>query len=226
MSSWDNTWDSVYQSREWGKYPSEDIIRFVARNYYKVQDRRKIRILDIGCGTGSCSWYLAREGFSVTGIDGSATAVEILKKRFKEENLPGDFFQGDLSSLNCDNDFFSAVIDQEALSCNSISNTKQILREVHRVLQPHGLFFSVTFAQGSWGDGKGVPVDDYTFKDITEGPCANIGTVRFIPEEEVYRLYSPFEILSLEKTERTFENRTRSIASWLITCKKSNEIQA
>lgn len=44
-----DAWEKIYQNREWGSYPTEHVIRFVARNYYAAQ-REKIRILDFGCG--------------------------------------------------------------------------------------------------------------------------------------------------------------------------------
>ena len=34
------------------------------------------RALDIGCGTGSSSIWLAHQGFEVTGLDAAALAVE------------------------------------------------------------------------------------------------------------------------------------------------------
>ena len=39
MKSFDNVWEEIHASQEWGKYPSEPVIRFVARNYYK-KDRK------------------------------------------------------------------------------------------------------------------------------------------------------------------------------------------
>ena len=50
--SFDEEWEQIHSTQEWGKYPVEAVIRFVARNYYDVQDRRDIKILDYGCGGG------------------------------------------------------------------------------------------------------------------------------------------------------------------------------
>lgn len=49
MKSFCEVWEEIHAKNEWGKYPSESVVRFVARNYYK-KDREKIRILDFGCG--------------------------------------------------------------------------------------------------------------------------------------------------------------------------------
>jgi SAM-dependent methyltransferase len=39
------------------------------------------RALDLACGTGHNALWLAQHGWSVTAIDGSATAIEILRRR-------------------------------------------------------------------------------------------------------------------------------------------------
>lgn len=51
-----------YTRKGHGGYPSEQIICFAARNYYE-EDRKQVKILDFGCGGGSHTWYLVREGF-------------------------------------------------------------------------------------------------------------------------------------------------------------------
>lgn len=44
--SFDNYWEQVHSRTEWGQYPTEHVIRFIARNYYN-KNRKEIRILDI-----------------------------------------------------------------------------------------------------------------------------------------------------------------------------------
>lgn len=70
MKSFSEEWEKIHSTQEWGRYPSETVIRFIARNYYKTE-REKIKILDFGCGAGAHTWYLAREGFDVYAFDGS-----------------------------------------------------------------------------------------------------------------------------------------------------------
>ncbi len=82
---WDRTWEDIFRSQAWGKYPSEDVIRFVARNFYTVPERDAIRILEVGCGPGANVWYIAKEGFSAYGIDGSTTAITICRQRMAAE---------------------------------------------------------------------------------------------------------------------------------------------
>jgi tellurite methyltransferase len=44
-----------------------------------ARDLRPGRVLDLACGTGRNALWLAERGWSVTAVDGSATAIEILR---------------------------------------------------------------------------------------------------------------------------------------------------
>ncbi len=67
-----DAWEKIHSQKVWG-YPSEHVIRFVARNYYK-RNRSEVKILDFGCGTGANTWSLARE--------------ELTRMRLISPNLP------------------------------------------------------------------------------------------------------------------------------------------
>lgn len=45
------------------------------------------RVLEVGCGSGSDSVWLASRGFEVTGVDISPTAIEMARSRAKEANV-------------------------------------------------------------------------------------------------------------------------------------------
>lgn len=50
---WDPVWEDIFLKHSWGKYPAEDLIRFIARNFYSVPSRSEINILEVGCGPRS-----------------------------------------------------------------------------------------------------------------------------------------------------------------------------
>jgi tellurite methyltransferase len=52
-----------------------------------ARDLRPGRALDLACGTGRNALWLAERGWSVTAVDGSATAVEILVSRAGREGV-------------------------------------------------------------------------------------------------------------------------------------------
>ncbi len=220
--SWDSAWEKVFQEREWGKYPPEELIRFIARNFYSVKDRKSIKILDIGCGTGACTWYLAREGFSVDGIDGSKTAIYRATKRLAEEGLKAEFVVGDLIQLPYPDGLFDAVIDVASIECNTVANVKEIFAQVHRVLRAGGKFFSIAIKTGSYGYREGDEIERNTFTNVRTGPHKGQGIIHFFTEREIRRLLSlnQFKNVEIEWSARTVNNQKTKIIHWIATAQK------
>jgi len=54
------------------------------------------RALDLACGAGRNSLYLAEQGWQVTAVDGSPLAIEILQERAREQELNVDARVADL----------------------------------------------------------------------------------------------------------------------------------
>lgn len=221
--AWDTIWEEVFIHNEWGKYPGESLIRFIAKNFYQSK-REDIKILEIGCGTGANIWYLARERFQTFGIDGSVTGIEIIKKRLEKENLTADLKVGDILNLPYNNSCFDAVIDIECLCTNSFESSVLTLKEVFRVLKKNGLFFSRSFTNKMYIGNTPPPSSSnkYEFEKITEGPLSGKGFVRLLPKQKIKELYGKiFEVLSIDKEEYTRDNGNMVISEWIIVSRKS-----
>ena len=221
MMSWDPVWEQVFRSRAWGRYPQEEVVRFVARAFYAVPERRSVRMLEIGCGPGSgTSWFIAREGFRLSAIDASPTAIEKSRARFALEELEAEFVHGDIANLPWPDSTFDAVLDVVCLACNTEAETRAIIEEVHRVLKPGGLHFSLTPKVGCWGDGTGERLDATTVKQAAEGPFAGLGKTRFATAASLRELYAQFRDLELDYSVRSQAQGAREVSHWLVTCRK------
>jgi 2-polyprenyl-3-methyl-5-hydroxy-6-metoxy-1,4-benzoquinol methylase len=219
--SWDPTWEKIFREEEWGKYPPEHIIRFVARRFYQAKDRQGIRILDLGCGPGACSWYIAREGFALSAIDGSETAIQRCKERLKKESLSGELKVGDLGKLDWPDNHFDAVIDNAAIYSNPFIACKKIVKEVIRVLKPNGHFSSASFTDNTWGYGKGIfgnAKNEYL--QVFDGPLQNRGFVLFFDDTQIKELLSPFKQISIDKLKLSVSNGKHNIEWWIAECVK------
>jgi len=88
-------WDRRFRERECvlGTGPSPYLADNIALIKSLVPD---FRALDIACGEGRNSIFLAREGFRVTGIDISSVGLEKARKWMEREGLKIDFRQADL----------------------------------------------------------------------------------------------------------------------------------
>ena len=219
-NSWDPAWEELFRSREWGRYPNEHLVRFVARNFYSARDRGQVRLLDLGCGQGPNTWFMAREGFSVSGIDGSQAAVTVAQDRLKQEELNADLRVGDYLDLPWKDATFDSVVDIASLYANRAENFKRALREVRRVLKPGGLVFSISFSKNTWGYGQGIEVEPDGYTDIPEGPMAGRGFSLYLDQARLRDLFSEFEDFTVDKATWTSDGMKHLVEEWLVSCRR------
>ncbi|MCR2098553.1 class I SAM-dependent methyltransferase [Campylobacter upsaliensis] len=186
-------WEEIFSKKEWGKYPSENVIRFIARNFYNVQDRSKINILELGLGTGANLWFCAREGFKVSGIEWSKTGVERFRARLKDENLSTQIEQIEIGDYlekldNFKNESFDAWLDSYSLAYNDFEKTKQIIKKAMKKLKIGGKFFSITPSLYNEGFEKDANLGYHLVKPVS-GTDAFTGVIRYCDEEDLKRLY-------------------------------------
>lgn len=197
-------WDVKFKSRDWGKYPPEDLIRFVF-NHYKHCDRSKVEVLEVGCGPGANLWFLNREGFKISGIDYSPTAIELacklLEKNISETAL--NLKVGDFSELPWGDNTFDLIIDIFSIYANPIKTIKNTIKEIERVLKPGGLGYSKFWGCNTTGFGSGDKLEHNTFNNISIGPAVNMGVIHFVDEEELRLLFNNFSNIIINKIQRT-----------------------
>jgi len=70
------------------------------------------RALDVGCGTGASSVWLAEQGFEVTGVDAAPLAVERAKERAREAGVSARFLAADVLNLPAPDRPFSFFFDR------------------------------------------------------------------------------------------------------------------
>ena len=149
MRSFNQVWENKIYSkgRQTNNYPYDLVVSLIAKNFFSIpiNKRKKIKMLDLGCGTGNHSRFLAENGFDVYGIDGSGTAIRLCRKKFKSAGLRGNFIQGDFFNLPYAGDFFDCVLDSESLYSNKFAIIKIALEQVYRKLKTGGMFICFMF---------------------------------------------------------------------------------
>ena len=219
--AWDSVWDGVFRENEWGKYPDENLIRFVAGKYYAVPDRKKIRFVEVGCGPGANLWYLAREGFDAHGIDGSSEAINIAKRRLTAEHLNVELNVGDVMTLPYPDNYFNCVVDIECLYANSKNDTIKILQEIYRVMKIGGYLFSKSITDKMYLGKEQKEVGRMEFNNISDGPVAGKGFARLMSYDDIHDLYGQlFTIETVDLHEHTRNNQTILNSEWVIVGSK------
>jgi SAM-dependent methyltransferase len=101
--------------------------------------------LDLGCGTGSFSVYLAKQGYQVTGLDLFPRALEMGKERAKKEGVSVDWAQGDFFSWNPGKKF-DFVLDSGCLHSLVGGGLRRYKKQLLSCLAPGG-----DYVLGHWG---------------------------------------------------------------------------
>jgi SAM-dependent methyltransferase len=99
-------------------------------------EARNLRVLEIGCGLGTDGAQFARAGAIYTAVDLTDAAIELARRRFELENLPGEFRVADAENLDFADESFDVVYSHGVL--HHTPDTRRAVREVHRVLRPGG----------------------------------------------------------------------------------------
>jgi len=191
-----------------------------ARSFYPTQDRSKVRLLEIGCGPGANVWFMAREGFSVCGIDGSATAIYQATQRLTSEGLLADLHIGDYAHLPWPDATFDGAIENVSLYSNPSRAIERALNEVHRVLRPGAPFLSSFFSDQTWGYGEGNMIEPGGFIDLREGPLAGAGFCLFLNRNRVPELFHAFADIIVERASWTLNKEQHLVEQLIITCRK------
>jgi SAM-dependent methyltransferase len=111
-------------------------------------------LLDAGCGTGEHAILAARHGARALGIDISARAIEIARRKGTERGVEVSFEVLDALSLATLGDDFDTVIDSGLFHVFDDAARARYVTAVHAVLRPGGHLHLMCFSDrqpGDWG---------------------------------------------------------------------------
>ena len=115
-------------------------------------------VVDLGCGTGNYSIWLAKKGFQVTGIDFSEKAIELATKQAEREKVDCNFVVSDLTGVDFMlNSEFEFAYDWEVLHHIFPEDRNAYLQNVVGLLKKDAAYFSVCFSEKDpdfGGEGK------------------------------------------------------------------------
>jgi D-alanine-D-alanine ligase len=117
-----------------------------------LQASKESLILDLACGQGRHSLELARQGFNnVYGLDRSHYLIRKAKANMQMEGLKVNFKEGDARKLPFTSDTFDVVmiLGNSFGYFESTEDDILILKEVHRILKPCGIFL-IDVADGAY----------------------------------------------------------------------------
>ncbi|MGI0070674.1 MAG: class I SAM-dependent methyltransferase [Thermoplasmata archaeon] len=126
-----------YQGMPWySPRPSPWLVRAVREQ----QLPRHVRLLDVGCGTGTNVIWLSRRGFRAAGVDVSPTAIEVAAARARRAGVEVDLRVASADQLPFGRASFGAALDTGCFHSIPLRLREPYARELARVLRPDARF--------------------------------------------------------------------------------------
>lgn len=119
------------------KYPHEKVVQFILRNFSK-SDRAVTTILDLGCGSGVHTHFLAQEGFRVRAFDISSVGVKNTLQRLERFAQHAECAVGGVDRIALPDESVDGAICSGVLDCAGPKKIAAAFFEVVRVLRPGG----------------------------------------------------------------------------------------
>ncbi len=218
MKTFDPIWNDIYdKGHQLNKYPYSSIVSFLFSEAKPLQsDGSQTKLLEIGCGAGNNLWFAAREGFDVTGLDASQSALDFAQKRFKEDGLQGKFDFGDFTELPYEDQKFDIAFERAALCQTPKPLARKAIKEISRVLRPGAIFYAEIYSDRVTSRGK--KKDGGLLIDV-EGPYSGVGQIAFYSKNEIEVLFDgllKIEQLSHSETHHLLNGPIEVQAHWSI----------
>lgn len=172
------TWEINNYSREW-VYEESSRMAFYQRiarlDFFDCDGS----ILDVGCGMGGLFSVMANDNrLEKFGIDFSAKAIEIIKKRVK-----GEFIVGDVHNLPYENSRFDRIVCIETVE--HVDSPDGLIKEMIRILKPSGkILITVPNEENdtppeNWPGGVSLHINKFTTDTLRQLVSDNQMVVEF-----------------------------------------------
>jgi SAM-dependent methyltransferase len=199
-------WDwSLVSENYWNK-ASDEFLPVALR--WKDQGRRSV--LDIGCGRGRHSLFLAEMGFDVTATDISPEGIEQLKKEAKKRKLDNKIrtLVGDMLELPFENNSFDCALGFYSIFHTDYAGLKKVIGKITDMLKESGQLY-ITFnskSNPSFRASDNTVIDEYTV-------IRNFGIEQGVPHtfleyNDIIGLLADYKILKMQQIQDYFDKMT------------------
>ena len=156
--------------------------------------------LEIGCGTGPLSCFLATQGFRVDGVDISATAIAIAEEETRVRGLSIRYRVADVCHDSLGIDEYDLIVDGHCLHCIvDPSDRRGALANIRKALTFNGEFWvdsmiatpTTTFGDSARLDSNGV-LWVKTTKETEFSDQSSIDGTWHIPTRKLHRTPEAF----------------------------------
>lgn len=191
---WDTQWSTEEGRADWIE-PDVFIVESLAlmRKYHISS------VLDLGCGPGRHSLFLAEMGFNVQGVDASPTAIAYLEKESAKCGFAIKKGICEMTDLDLPTDSFDMVLAWNVIYHGDIPVVQRSLSEIGRILRRGGLFVGTMLSKrnGEIQTGNEIAHNTYINQEKSDKDHPHF----YCNAAELIGLFHGFEPLVLQDVE-------------------------
>jgi ubiquinone/menaquinone biosynthesis C-methylase UbiE len=211
---WDNNHKNPALRTE---YPNELVVSFM-NSYFprELSSRKKISILDIGCGSGRHVKLFAENRFRVFGIDFSKSAIFNTKNLLRKNNLRAELKCSSMHNLPFKDNYFDGVLSFGVFYYSDSKGMKKSIKEMYRVLKKGGTGFINIRSTNDYRYGKGKKIEKNTYvltiKDTNELDLK----IQFLNRKQLRSYFKQYKKIEIEKNEFSYNNLQKLNSDWFV----------
>lgn len=204
-------WESSFKEKQemWGLEPAYSAITTV--DLFRKKELNKILIP--GFGYGRNANFFSDNGFKVTGIEISETAISLAKKHYGDSVK---VFSGSVCDMPFDQELYDGIFCFALIHLLNENERIKLLKDCYNQLRPHGYMVFVAISKESPTFGKGKKISKDRFEN-------NHGVKLFFYDlasiENEFGEYGLIDAKEIVETNKNMQNSS-TLKFWIISCKK------
>jgi len=229
MTGWEKLWRDPEMVKLWGGFPPLPQVGEMADRLEAeggLARPRRASVLDIGCGLGRHTVYLAARGFEVIATDNAPTAIAACKENLAkarltaggQAGLQAEVVLAEMTDFPFPDAHFQGVVASHVIHHCYRAELEQIVDSIAHKLAPRGYLVWAMPSTRHCHCGKGTEVEPGTWVDPNhqEGPLPH----HYCTEAEVRELLHEYEVLSLVEQETRVSDQG-SHFHWRVLARKA-----
>lgn len=166
-------------------------------------------ILDLGCGTGRHTLYLASEAFQVHACDLSLEGIKITKSLLEEHGYREiTYSQQNMFDLTLKDNSYDGILCLWVQGHGIVSEIAHGIKEAHRILRKDGIFYTDFILRTDQSYGLGTEIEPHTFIGGIPGE-ENIPHY-YTTIEELYDLFHDYSEVTIQNKTYVFYDKNKN----------------